>query len=82
MTIHIFTCSKSLNKYGFTPDNTGKNLPISNCSEWVFWKTRELNYNIPILGIYVNSVLDMIKSDGFAIQESTINLSETLDDNE
>ena len=77
MTVHIFTCKESSNRYGFTPDISGKNLPITNCSEWVFWKTRELEYDKPILGIYVSSVLNLIIRDGFAIQESTSNLSES-----
>lgn len=77
MIVHVFKCKNNSNRYGFTPDISGKNLPITNCSEWVFWKTQELEYDKPALGIFVASVLNIITRDGFAIQESTFNLSES-----
>lgn len=74
MIVHIFNCQNNHQRYGFTLSIEGNNLPADNCIDgWSYWKTITLKRGISILGIEVDSVIDMIINDGFAIQEATTN---------
>jgi hypothetical protein len=74
MVVHIFNCPNNSQRYGFTQNKEGINLPTESCIDgWTFWRTITLTRGVPTLGIEVDSVIDMINNDGFAIQEATVN---------
>jgi hypothetical protein len=81
MTVHIFTCSTRQTRKGLTPDRTGGNLPATSCQggNWKFFKTIEVNPEEPgrIGALPAVEILAAIARDGYAINDITIEISES-----
>ncbi|MEO6190003.1 MAG: hypothetical protein ABIO44_06220 [Saprospiraceae bacterium] len=79
MTLHIFNCSSRQTRTGLTPDNTGNNLPATECQgTWTYLKTIDNNPGeIGRIGASpYDEILAAIARDGYYINDSTIQITE------
>jgi len=78
MKVYLFNSEKHRNMYGFTPDQTGGNLP----KEFGPWsKFKELDVNPgepPRAGVKTEDILDGIKRDGFHLARVEIKVTEAI----
>lgn len=73
MIVYIFRCSTNPNRYGFTGDKTGSNLPKNKCDgNWLFLKDKNWNKGDTAIGVEVDAVVDAIAGDGTYVSEAIV----------
>jgi hypothetical protein len=61
---HVFKCHSNSNRYGFTKDRTGANLPVGDvCSGWDYFKQGDLSKE-PLIGINNKEAIAAVEAQG------------------
>lgn len=79
MTAKVFRCKTNQNRYGFTLDETGNNLPTQKCSKgWKFFLTIDIDNSNSLLGANPKDIIDGIIKTGYYVAEVKVNFSENI----
>lgn len=80
MILYLFKCSNCETRTGLTPDQTGGNLPPTECpgGNWIFWQTLDINPGDPgrIGAAPADKILEAIAQNGYYINNAKIIFSQ------
>lgn len=78
MKVYVFESVTNRERYGFTTDSEGSNLP-PNLGPWRRFKELEMNRGEhPRVGVRTEDVLNDIEKQGFHIDGATVVFSESV----
>ena len=79
MTAKVFRCKTNQNRYTFTLDEAGHDLPLENCSKgWKFFLSVDIDGSGSIMGAETKDIINGIIRSGYFILEVKINFSDNL----